>query len=90
MTFKGKPGAALETIIPEWAVNKSSGGCGCSDYARQMDAWGTDGCVKNIEQITDHLVSKKVHLKRLFQLMPEVVHRSVAKRLVWNAIKMSE
>lgn len=48
------PGCQLTKLLALLAIEKQ-GGCGCEDYANQMDAWGVDGCRERIGEIVEHL-----------------------------------
>jgi hypothetical protein len=43
-SFHNKPGSALESLIPDWVVQFKKG-CGCKDFRKKMDGWGTEGCI---------------------------------------------
>jgi len=87
--FYGKPGSALEASIPDWAV-KTNAGCGCKNYAAQMDQWGVDGCRERESEIIDHLISQKEHLIAVLRWLPSPLQRQKAKQLVRNAIATAE
>lgn len=48
------PGCQLTRLLARLSIEKEQG-CGCEDYARQMDAWGVDGCKERIGEIVENL-----------------------------------
>jgi hypothetical protein len=78
-------GTELSKLIPEWAVSNSSK-CRCKDFARKMDRWGADGCFARREQIVFHLMKQGEHLIPAFKLVPDVVRKAIAVRLLKKAI----
>ena len=60
-------------------------GCGgsCLEYAIRMNAWGCAGCRERIEEIIDHLKAQAAKMKMPF-------NRSVAKLMVYRAIRRAE
>ena len=65
-----------------WFGIRDDGRCGCSEHAAQMDAWGPDGCEREIETIMGWL--RDAAAKRL-PLVPWVdapvrllVHQAIA------------
>ena len=89
MDFKNKPGSALEYIIPHWVV-ANKGGCGCKDYAKKMDLWGTEGCISRRQDIVAHLLSQEDVLIPMLKLIPYIGKEVIARSLVDRAIRMSE
>lgn len=53
-TFFNKPGSHLRKLLREIGV-ASLDGCGCDEYAAQMNAWGIQGCLLRRQEIIDHL-----------------------------------
>ena len=86
--YFNKPGLALESLIPAWAIANSKG-CGCANYARRMDRKGTAECEANREKIVARLMSQQSRLAWPLRLMPEAIAREAARRLVDTAIEMS-
>lgn len=89
--FHNKPGSALESLIPQWAVSNSKG-CKCRDKKKQMDRLGTDGCkqTKNYEMLVDHLVKQSDRLIPMLRGIPHSFRERGARRLLDKAIKLSE
>ena len=89
--FHNKPGSALESLIPDWAVQFKKG-CGCQDMKKQMDVLGTEGCktVKNYEMIVDHLMKQSDKLIPMLRGIPHSFRERGARRLLDKAIKLSE
>jgi len=83
--MKTGPGKMLESLIPDF-VHKE--GCGCQDYARQMDAWGIDGCIKRKQEIVDHLCGQAEKFGIIKHL--GIINRQIAKAWVNKAIRMSQ
>ena len=78
-------GTELSKMIPDWAV-QFEGGCGCKDMAAKMDRWGAKGCEARRVQIVMHLMKQSDMLIPAFKLVPDVVRRSVAGRMLSKAI----
>ena len=89
MTYYNKPGSALASLIPDWAV-QSKKKCQCENMRDRMDAWGTVGCKIRAISIADHLVRQGSHLIAPLSILPENLKKSAAKRLVEKAIELSE
>jgi hypothetical protein len=87
--FKNRPGSALEHIIPHWVVAKG-GGCGCKDYAKKMNIWGTEGCKQRRQDIVSHLLGQEEVLMPILKLIPNIGKEVIARSLVDRAIRMSE
>lgn len=73
--------------------------CGkCAHLAREMDAWGADGCRERIDEITDHILANVAEwqqspaadaaslLARIAAKMPEFAQRPAIRKLVLDAI----
>jgi len=88
MTFTNKPGSALESLIPEWVVQFKKG-CGCKDFSKKMDRWGTEGCESRKNTIVSHLMSQSDLLIPVFRGIPTALRKAAATRLVNKAIEMS-
>jgi hypothetical protein len=77
-----QPGCQLTRLLARLSIEKQ-GGCGCEDYARQMDAWGVDGCRERVGEIVDHLREQAAERNMPF-------NRRAATWLVKLAIKLAE
>ena len=86
--FKNKPGTALQSLIPDWVVQFKKG-CGCKDYRKKMDGWGTDGCIARENQIIGHLLQQNDKLIPMFRGVPKSIKKLAAKKLLDKAIKLS-
>ena len=75
-------GAELKKLIPAFF---EKAGCGCGAYAARMDKWGIEGCTERHEEIVQHLVSQAACT--IAGVLPEVMTRAVAKRLLDKAIQ---
>lgn len=80
------PGTELKKLIPGFLEHK---GCGCKEFAKNMNVWGIEGCKKNKQAIVDRLVSES---KKRFglNLVPKMLTAIVAEQMVDNAIKNYE
>ena len=55
------PGKEMELLLKELSVPTKSGGCNsCHKIARQMNAWGVEGCRKNMDRLVKHF---RTHIK---------------------------
>lgn len=89
MSFHGKPGSALASLIPEWAIDGKKG-CTCRDMAAKMDKWGIDGCLLHRSSIIDHLVRESsVKLIPILKLAPIALRKAGANRLFDKAISLA-
>lgn len=86
---KRGPGTVLADMIPDWAVQFTSG-CGCKNMQRKMDNWGVEGCRQNIDFLVNHLLSQDEMLIPPFRMLPKSAKAIVAKQLVKHAINKSE
>jgi hypothetical protein len=86
--FHNKPGSALETLIPDWVVQFKTG-CGCKDYRKKMDRWGTEGCIARENQIIGHLMEQNDKLIPMFRGIPMSLKKIAAKKLLAKAIELS-
>lgn len=89
MSFVNKPGSALASLIPEWAIDGKKG-CKCRDMAAKMDRWGIEGCLLNRQTIINHLVRESsVKLIPILKLAPMALRRAGANRLFDRAINLA-
>jgi len=88
MTYTNKPGSALESLIPKWAVQFEKG-CKCKDFRDKMDKWQTAGCEARRDTIVSHLMSQSDLLIPIFRGIPTALRKAAATRLVNKAIEMS-
>ena len=86
--FYNKPGSALESLIPDWAVQFKTG-CKCKDFRDKMDKWQTAGCEARRDTIVSHLMSQSDLLIPVFRGIPTALRKAAATRLVNKAIEMS-
>jgi hypothetical protein len=86
--FHNKPGSALESLIPDWVVQFKTG-CGCKDYRKKMDGWGTEGCIARENQIIGHLLKQNDKLIPMFRGIPMSLKKIAAKKLLAKAIELS-
>ena len=86
--FKNKPGTALESLIPDWVVQFKKG-CGCKDFRKKMDGWGTEGCIARENQIVGHLLNQNDKLIPMFRGIPMSLKKIAAKKLLAKAIELS-
>ena len=87
--FHNKPGSALESLIPDWAVQFKTG-CKCKDYRDKMDKWQTRGCEAREDMIVAHLMAQSDKLIAVFRGIPTPLRRMAAKRLFRKAIELSK
>ena len=87
-SFHNKPGSALESLIPDWVVQFKTG-CGCKDYRKKMDGWGTEGCIARENQIIGHLLKQNDKLIPMFRGIPMSLKKIAAKKLLAKAIELS-
>ena len=87
-SFHNKPGSALESLIPDWVVQFKTG-CGCKDYRKKMDGWGTEGCIARENQIVGHLLKQNDKLIPMFRGIPMSLKKIAAKKLLAKAIELS-
>ena len=86
--YHNKPGSALESLIPDWVVQFKKG-CGCKDYRKKMDGWGTEGCIARENQIIGHLLKQNDKLIPMFRGIPMSLKKIAAKKLLAKAIELS-
>ena len=86
--YHNKPGSALESLIPDWVVQFKKG-CGCKDYSKKMDRWGTDGCIAREKEIVGHLMGQSDKLIPIFRGIPKSLREAAAKKLLAKAIEIS-
>ena len=87
-SYYNKPGSALESLIPDWVVQFKTG-CGCKDYRKKMDGWGTEGCIARENQIVGHLLKQNDKLIPMFRGIPMSLKKIAAKKLLAKAIELS-
>ena len=87
-SYYNKPGSALESLIPDWVVQFKTG-CGCKDYRKKMDGWGTEGCIARENQIIGHLLKQNDKLIPMFRGIPMSLKKIAAKKLLAKAIELS-
>lgn len=80
----GGVGTELKGLIPKW-FEKS--GCGCSDYARDLDQHGIDWCRKNQDRIIKRLVEKAS--ETFLGSISETLDRVIADRWVNKATSLA-
>ena len=86
--FRNRPGTALARIIPKWAASQKKG-CGCKDYQKKMDLWGTEGCEVQFDNIVSHLLKQEKHLISPLRVLPDALKKKFAQVLVARAIARS-
>jgi hypothetical protein len=86
--FKGRPGMALSSLIPDWAT-KDTEGCGCKSWIKKMDRGGVHWCNANREALINHLVRQKKYLVGPLRLVPDAVAKVGATKLLDKAIRMA-
>ena len=87
--FKERPGTALASLIPDWAVDVKKG-CKCRDMAAKMDKWGVQGCLLHREHIINHLVTESaVNLIPVLKLAPASLRKAGANLLFDKAIRLA-
>ena len=82
-------GTRLAEIIPDWAVSVKEG-CGCKDYECIMNSWGPEKCRQQTTLIVTHLMTQSAMLIPMFQTLPPVAKKLMAKALVNRAISLEE
>lgn len=87
--YANKPGSALESLIPKWAVQEKEE-CSCKSMKLKMDRMGSVECSKRIEEIVQHLLQQDKKLIPVLQSVPKSLQRAAATKLVKKAIKLSE
>ena len=88
-SFYNKPGSALESLIPDWAVQFKTG-CKCKDMRDKMDRWQIKGCEAREDMIVAHLMAQSDKLIAVFRGIPTPLRRMAAKRLFRKAIELSK
>ena len=66
-TTFNKPGTCLRNILKRIGID-SQETCGCEWYAKQMDLWGTAGCVDHRDEIIEHLNTQYVSLSNMVRV----------------------
>lgn len=88
--YKGRPGDALESLIPKWALNdREQKGCDCKKWIEKMNK-SISWCEIHQDEIVEHLVSSKEFLISPLNKAPSAVVRVGAKRLVRKAIELAK
>ena len=87
--FKNSPGAALESLIPEWAVEQDKSNCGCNNMKKAMNNWGTERCKKKREYLVRHLMSQNEMLIPALKKLPAPIKKLAAGAMVDKAIRMA-
>ena len=80
------PGTELHKLLMAFGIRPRKG-CGCEDYARQMDVWGVEGCRQRREEILDRLV-QEAEKRALLGWLP--FKRQVASRILDMALRRAE
>jgi hypothetical protein len=87
--FKDRPGSALASLIPDWAVS-IKGGCSCKDWEKKMNKWGPDACgTTQREGIVNHLMAQDEQLIPPLRALPAFAKRLAANKLLDAAIRKS-
>lgn len=73
------PGTELKGLLSELGLTTTSG-CGCDDKARQMDAWGIDGCRERRAEIIAWLRDAKSQVGSSWDIIA-AVGRAVVRML---------
>lgn len=77
------PGTELAGLLKRFGIYAKEKGCGCRSYQRKMDAWGPEGCRRNMEAILKHLAQEARRRGLPFL-------KIAAKKLVDTAISRAE
>ena len=80
------PGTELSKLLPKLFESK---GCGCRNYAKNMNRWGVEGCRQKFDQIVNYLVNQAKNNK-LLGWVPSAATTAVAARLVRLAIEKAD
>ena len=92
---KKGPGTHLKLLLAEKGYRVKSSGCGCSDKANKMNAWGVARCREKIDDIVvwlEESAKKAGWLEKLAVSIPGVnlVARHEIRKLVNQAIDRAE
>lgn len=81
----------IEKSIPKALLSKvPKSSCGCQDIEKKMNRWGIERCLKESEFIISHLVGQSDKFGKAASLMPIVVRRKAAEKMLSIAIKMEQ
>ena len=81
----------IEKSIPKAFLDKiPKSSCGCQDIGKKMNKWGIEKCRKESEFIISHLVGQSNKFGKTATLMPVVVRRKAAEKMLNIAIKMEQ
>ena len=64
--------------------------CGCSDLEKKMNLWGIEKCQQESEFIVSHLVGQSDKMGKAATIVPLVLRRKAAERMLKLAIKMEQ
>ena len=74
------PGCQLRRTL-SWFV-RDDGKCGCTEYAAQMDVWGSDGCERRMDEIVAHLVEQAAKRSVFLGAVPSAAVVIVVRRAI--------
>jgi len=80
-----RPGTLLKAALVKKFSSEFKVGCGCAGHVVQMNEWGVDGCIENIDTIVEWLYENGV--KRNFKVMKIPFIKKLIKRFVLKSIK---
>lgn len=75
------PGTYLKAMF-SWFFLNPTADCPCEQHAKQMDDWGPDGCLENLDTIVGWI--REEAEKRRLPFSEKVVRRLV-KICIWRA-----
>tara|TARA_R110002096_G_scaffold134022_4_gene285110 strand:+ start:58 stop:510 length:453 start_codon:yes stop_codon:yes gene_type:complete len=64
--------------------------CGCSDLEKKMNMWGIAKCQQESEYIISHLVGQSDKMGKVATVVPLVLRRKAAEKMLKLAIKMEQ
>jgi hypothetical protein len=85
---RGGPGSELKALIATWQRRlpwlslAAKPGCGCNSTVRQMDNWGPDKCLVNLDVIVDRMERTAAKRKLMIPF-----RKTAARALVRQAIR---
>ena len=81
----------IQKSVPQAMLDKiPKPTCGCEDIERKMNAWGIERCKQESEFIISHLVGQTDKMGKVATVVPLVVRRKAAEKMLKLAIKMEK
>lgn len=81
----------IDKSLPQSMLKKiPKSSCGCGDIEKKMNEWGIEKCQSECQYIISHLVGQSDRIGKTATIVPVVIRRKAAEKMLNIAIKMEQ